>query len=371
MKTRATASVAILPLIRGIICLIVTAASTIHTVAILQLQGSAPRRNMQQSASTDFLSLNSAAVLQSIENHIFSMQVQRNIHKLFLSRVQFQGTEHTYPSLQYTFDGFWNSWKTELRNKSLFAGDNIERNMTIEVYSDRGKRLPDQAIIISGFEYGLANVALLLAQIMVDGIYADQCSILSSMPENKCAALSEKDRWSVPMKKWLTVQDYSFGDWDYKEQLVEYVNRGMNRLEYNPDSEVDYSFVHSVSGVFTVGCHDVDSEGKTGRCPQLSSGAVERMSQRRTAFSMALSALCIPRLREVELIDATLDYLKGRKEGFTQNLLLYKSGEDFYPSQRCKSLLSFKPHFEPVTQSFTYLLLLISICINSTIHMPL
>jgi hypothetical protein len=285
--------------------------------------------------------------------------------------VQFQGTEHTYPSLQYTFDGFWNSWKTELRNKSLFAGDNIERNMTIEVYSDRGKRLPDQAIIISGFEYGLANVALLLAQIMVDGIYADQCSILSSMPENKCAALSEKDRWSVPMKKWLTVQDYSFGDWDYKEQLVEYVNRGMNRLEYNPDSEVDYSFVHSVSGVFTVGCHDVDSEGKTGRCPQFSSGAVTRMSQRRTAFSMALSALCIPRLREVELRDATLDYLKGRKEGFTQNLLLYKSGEDFYPSQRCKSLLSFKPHFGPVTQSFTYLLLLISICINSTIHMPL
>lgn len=322
-----------------ILCLIrLVLASPLQPLEFSEDRTSLQRR-MQQSSPTDFLIQNSAAVLQSIENHLLSSPVQRNIHRLFLSRVQYQEEEHTYPSLQYTFDGFWNSWKSNMKNKLLFAGDNIERNMTIEIYSDRGKRLPDQAIIVSGFEYGLANMAGFLAQVMVDGIYADKCSTISAMPEAKCESLSEEERWAVPINKWQTVQDYSFRGWDYKEQLVEYVNGGMNRMEYTLDRKVDYSFIHSVSGVFTIGCHDVDSEGSRGNCPSSSSGIVKNLSERRTAFSMALSALRIPRLREVELVDTTLGYLKGRKDGFVNNLMLYQSGESFYPSQRCKSII--------------------------------
>lgn len=305
-----------------------------------QTEVSAPPRGMQQSSANDFLTLNSASVLKSIEDHIFSLQVQRNIHNVFLSRVQYKGEEHTYPSLQYTFNGFWNSWKSNMMKKVLFAGDELERNMTIVSYSDRGKRLPDQAIIISGFEYGLANMAAFLAQVMVDGIYSDECFLLSSTTENQCESLSEGERWAVPITKWQTVQDYTFGNWDYKTQLVEYVNAGMNRLEYNPDSKVDYSFIHSVSGIFSVGCHAVDSEGERGSCPSSSSGVVDKISQRRAAFSMALSALNIPRLREVELVDTTLEYLIGRKDGFVNNLLLFNRGEEIYHSQRCKFHIS-------------------------------
>ena len=323
----------------ALMCLIVTAGSPLLLPSESSHNDTAPHRIMQ-SSSTDFLTLNSAVVLQSIEDHLFSTPVQRNVHKLFLSRVQYKGEEHTYPSLQYTFNGFWSSWKTNMKSKLLFAGDNIERNRTIEVYSDRGKRLPDQAIIISGFEYGLANMAGFLAQIMVDGIYADQCSKLTATSEANCESASEEERWAVPIKQWQTVQDYSFRDWNYKDKLVEYVNGGMNRLEYDPNSKFDHSFINSVSGVFTIGCHDVNSEGSRGSCPSSSSGVVKDISQRKTAFSKALSALRIPRLREFELVDATLDHLKGRKDGFVDNLMLYKRGEGFYPSQRCECVVA-------------------------------
>ena len=221
--------------------------------------------------------------------------------------------------------------------KLLFAGDNLERNVTIVSYNERGKRLPDRAIIISGFEYGLANMAAFLAQAIVDGIYPDECSKLTSMSENKCQALTEEERWAVAIEKWLTVQDYSFRNWDYKEQLVAYVDGGMNRLEYHSGSRVDYSFIHSVSGVFRVDCHDVEDDGKSGsQCRSTSSGVIKDISQRRIAFSMALSALRIPRLREVELMETTLEYLKERKDGFVDNLLLFKRGNNLYASQRCE-----------------------------------
>jgi hypothetical protein len=336
-KTILTSTASLGVYLGAVLCLVSTTVSSPHPVQLPLIDGTAPPRNMQQSSSTDFLYLNFASVLQSIEDHLRSAPVQRNIHRLFQSRVQFGGEEHSYPSVQYTFDGFWSSWKDNMQNKLLIAGDNIERNMTVKVYSDRGKRLPDQAIIISGFEYGLANMAAFLAQAMVDGIYSDECSVLSSMAENQCSSLSEKERWAIPIKSWQKVQDYSNSNWDYKQQLVDYVDRGMNRLEYNPDHrKIDYGFIQSVSGVYQSGCHDVDSEGNIGSCPSSSSGLVGKMSQRRTAFATALSALCIPRLREIEIVKTTLEYLKGRKEGFVDNLLLYKRGEDLYPSQRCE-----------------------------------
>jgi hypothetical protein len=220
-----------------------------------------------------------------------------------------------------------------MENQLLFAGDDIERNLTIVSFDERGRPLPDQAIIVSGFEYGLANMAGFLAQAMVDGIYSDKCATLTSMTEEKCESLSEEERWNVPIKKWADqIQSYSSGQWDYKQQLVDFVDGGMNRLECIDNSKVDYSFIHSVSGVFNIGCHTVDYTGKGSGCPK--SGVVGNISQRRTAFSTALSALRIPRLREVELVDDTLDYLKGRKQGFEEDLLLYKNGEDFYRSQR-------------------------------------
>eukprot|EP00804_Cyclotella_cryptica_P017910 CCRYP_001289-RA/>CCRYP_001289-RA protein AED:0.06 eAED:0.06 QI:88/1/1/1/1/1/6/58/1097 len=297
----------------------------------------APQRSMQQQPSTDFLTLNSPSVLNSIESHLFSAPVQRHINKLFQSRIQYESEQHTYPSLLYTFDGFWNSWKKNIENKLLFAGDDMERNRTLVSYTDRGKRNPDQAIIVSGFEYGLANMAAYLSQVMVDGIYADKCSTLSSTTEAGCETLTEEERWDVPMKDWQRVQEYFSGGWDYRQQLVEYVDGGMNRMEYLEGEKVDYEFIQSVSGVFRIGCHNVDSMGESNGCPSSSSsssGVLENMSQRRTAFSTVLSVLRIPRLREVEVVQTTLEYLKGRKEGFEENLLLYKSGDQFYRSQR-------------------------------------
>ena len=228
-----------------------------------------------------------------------------------------------------------------MKNKVLFGGDTIERNMTIQSYADTGKRLPDQAIIISGFEYGLANMAAFLSQVMVDGIYVDECSSLTSMSENKCMELSEEEKWAVPIDKWQSeVQEYSLRNWNYKEQLIEFVNGGMNRLEYHDSNiKIDYSFIHSVSGVFRVGCHDVDTEGRRGNCPSSTKGTVRGMSERRTAFSVALSILRIPRLREMEVVQTTLENFKEFKEGFVENLLLYRSGEEFYPSQRCTCIV--------------------------------
>lgn len=224
-----------------------------------------------------------------------------------------------------------------MKNKLLFGGDAIERNMTIQSYADTGKRLPDQAIIVSGFEYGLANMAAFLSQVMVDGIYVDECSSLTSMSENKCKELSEEEKWAIPIDKWQSeVQEYSLRNWNYKEQLIEFVNGGMNRLEYHDSNiKIDYDFIHSISGIFRVDCHDVDTDGIRGNCPSSTKGAVRGMSERRTAFSVALGTLRIPRLREMEAVQTTLEYFKERKEGFMENLLLYRRGEEFYPSQRC------------------------------------
>eukprot|EP00956_Cyclotella_meneghiniana_P042405 scaffold248444_cov71-Cyclotella_meneghiniana.AAC.11 len=65
-------------------------------------------------------------------------------------------------------------------------------------------------------------MAAFLSQVMVDGIYVDECSSLTSMSENKCMELSEEEKWAIPIDKWQSeVQEYSLRNWNYKEQLIE------------------------------------------------------------------------------------------------------------------------------------------------------
>ncbi len=128
---------------------------------------------------------------------------------------------------------------------------------------------------------------------------------------------TEDLRWTVAMFEFAErVQRYSSSNWDYKEKLVEYVTNGMNLNEYYP-FELDNSFIHAVSSIVDRGCHNAPN------ClPYV--GEVNKLSQRREAFTIALSALKIPKFREQQVIDTTLEYMKASKSSFEEILLRYK-----------------------------------------------
>ena len=128
---------------------------------------------------------------------------------------------------------------------------------------------------------------------------------------------TEDLRWTVAMFEFAErVQRYSDSNWDYKEKLVKYVNNGMNMNEYYP-FDLDHSFIHEVSSIVDRGCHNAPN------ClPYV--GEVNKLTQRREALTIALSALKIPKFREQQVIDTTLEYLKSNKAGFEETLLRYK-----------------------------------------------
>jgi hypothetical protein len=139
------------------------------------------------------------------------------------------------------------------------------------------------------------------------------------------------------MFEWAErIQQYSANKngtsiWDYKEHLVQFVNEGMNMYEYYTD-KVDTdrynSFIHAVSSIVDRGCHN------SPYCPQ--GGPVDKLSQRRSAFTVALSALNIPAMRTELVVEQALDHLISRRDRIETNLLLYKTAQGFYPSQRYK-----------------------------------
>ena len=181
-------------------------------------------------------------------------------------------------------------------------------------------------------------------------------------PQVVCESNDEDLLWSVAMLEWAErVQRYhrssAYDDddeddddggssssssrvvWDYGEKLIEFVEGGMNSFEYYPRGEggggggaddMDrYSFIDAVSSIVDRGCHDAPNCEPYG-------GAVDKLSERRTAFAVALSALNIPTLRTELVVKQALDHLRSRKDGFESNLLLYKRDGGIYPSHRYK-----------------------------------
>jgi len=128
---------------------------------------------------------------------------------------------------------------------------------------------------------------------------------------------TEDLRWTVAMFEFAEkVQRYSNSNWDYKQKLVEYVSGGMNLNEYYP-FDLDHSFIHAVSSIVDRGCHNAPN------ClPYV--GEVTKLPQRREALTIALSALKVPKFREQQVIDTTLEYMKSSKSGFEETLLRYK-----------------------------------------------
>jgi hypothetical protein len=173
-------------------------------------------------------------------------------------------------------------------------------------------------------------------------------------PQSVCESNDEDLLWSVAMLEWAErVQRYrrsspsssSYNDedndyyddgvWDYGGKLVEFVDGGMNALIYYPDNEEFEehrdSFIDAVSSIVDRGCHYAPN------CePNYGIGKVAKLSERRTAFTVALSALRVPTMRNELMTEQALEHLRSRKDGFEANLLLYKRDEGIYPSQRYK-----------------------------------
>lgn len=140
--------------------------------------------------------------------------------------------------------------------------------------------------------------------------------------------------WSVAMFEWAErIQQYTSEEWgSYKENLVKFVNGGMNMYEYYSQktfTDVDNEFIHAVSSIVDRGCHN-------GPECDLYPGPVNKLSQRRQAFTVALSALHIPLSRNELVVEQVLDHLQSKRRGVENNLLLYKRGTGKYPSQRYK-----------------------------------
>ena len=152
-------------------------------------------------------------------------------------------------------------------------------------------------------------------------------------PEAICQEHDEDLLWSIAMFEWAErIQQYNTPEWDYKTQLVEFVNNGMNMFEYYANkgrTDVDNAFVHAVSSIVHRGCHN---DGDCSPYP----GPVHELVQRRLAFGMVLNALNIPTIRKELVVEQTLDHLKSGKEGIEGSLLMYKRGKGFFPSQRYK-----------------------------------
>eukprot|EP00571_Detonula_confervacea_P001264 CAMPEP_0172318412 /NCGR_PEP_ID=MMETSP1058-20130122/34795_1 /TAXON_ID=83371 /ORGANISM="Detonula confervacea, Strain CCMP 353" /LENGTH=1348 /DNA_ID=CAMNT_0013033243 /DNA_START=80 /DNA_END=4123 /DNA_ORIENTATION=+ len=451
-------------------------------------------RSMQSTPplppSTEFLTSNSRATIRAMEVHLFSPQVRNEMERIFQSRLEYDGKMHTFPSYKYTFAGFWRNWKRMMKDGIptgssnmgsggvggegkfvLFAGDEVERFANI-TRDPRNPRQGKREIQISGYEYGLANMAAFLSQVMVDSIYDDACderneqemidsegrptnvfsqsnacgqynssyqdlvcppseknmecppmpvektiqasldsgknafkcgptSIYPAMrnnpndlkrtdvegcswwgrgplntkgicsmgkvnhylgvkalnegritlstpgvfpdtdfcsnPESICTIHDEDLVWSVAMFEWAErIQQYrSSADgstvWDYKEKLVEFVNGGMNMVDYYTDevhTDRDNSFIHAISSIVDRGCHNAP------HC--FFYGEVNKLPQRRIAFTIALSALHIPTMRTELVVEQALDHLKSRKDRIESNLMLYKRDQGIFPSQRYK-----------------------------------
>ena len=182
-------------------------------------------------------------------------------------------------------------------------------------------------------------------------------------PQAVCGSDDEDLLWSVAMLEWAErVQRYRShpspphrdddggedGDggpfpssravWDYSEKLVEFVDGGMNSFEYYRPGEGgggdgggdgDRPFIDAVSSIVDRGCHDAPN------CePFFGNGAADKLSERRTAFTAALSALRIPTMRTELVVEQALDHLRSRRDGFESNLLLYKRDGGIHPSHR-------------------------------------
>jgi len=128
---------------------------------------------------------------------------------------------------------------------------------------------------------------------------------------------TEDLRWTVAMFEFAErVQRYSETNWDYKEKLIEFVNNGLNLNEFYP-FELDHSFIDAVSSIVDRGCHNAPN------CSPFE-GEVNKLRQRREALTIALSALQIPKFREQQVKETTLEHMKSRKSGFEETLLRYK-----------------------------------------------
>mmetsp|Transcript_949 Transcript_949/g.2041 ORF Transcript_949/g.2041 Transcript_949/m.2041 type:complete len:1224 (-) Transcript_949:127-3798(-) len=165
-------------------------------------------------------------------------------------------------------------------------------------------------------------------------------------PDAVCPIKEGKDTledrmWSVAMFEWAErVQRYRYSSedesssssWNYEEKLVEFVNGGMNMFEYytkDVDTDRDNSFIHAVSSIVDRGCHNAP------HCFQFG-GPVDKLPLRRTAFTIALSALNIPTMRKELVVEQTLDHLESKRDNIQTNLLLYKTKSGIYQSQRYK-----------------------------------
>ncbi|KAL7529805.1 hypothetical protein ACHAXR_003168, partial [Thalassiosira sp. AJA248-18] len=154
-------------------------------------------------------------------------------------------------------------------------------------------------------------------------------------PEAVCRTNDEDIMWSVAMFEWAErIQQYSAADgsFTYKDKLVEFVNGGMNMFEYYSDKvDIDKanSFIHAVSSIVDRGCHNAPY------CTPFE-GKVNKLPQRRVAFLVALSALNIPTIRTELVVEQALDHLKSKRDRVEANLLLYRTKEGIYPSERYK-----------------------------------
>mmetsp|Transcript_29382 Transcript_29382/g.69883 ORF Transcript_29382/g.69883 Transcript_29382/m.69883 type:complete len:1241 (+) Transcript_29382:412-4134(+) len=170
------------------------------------------------------------------------------------------------------------------------------------------------------------------------GTYADVNFCVT--PEAICLGNDEDMMWSVAMFKWAeTVQRYSSRNdktgetWDFKEELVKFVNGGMNTFEYYSEktfTDVDNVFIHKLSAVSNQGCHDLPE------CSPFINVTVPNLGERRTAFTIALSALQIPTMRHELNVEQALGHLIERKGTIEANILAYRTSNGFSKSLRYK-----------------------------------
>ena len=95
------------------------------------------------------------------------------------------------------------------------------------------------------------------------------------------------------------------------------------------DTDRDNSFIHAVSSIVDRGCHNAPHCFHSG-------GPVNKLPLRRLAFTVALSALNIPTMRTELVVEQALDHLKSKQDRIEKNLLLYKTKQGIFPSQRYK-----------------------------------
>ena len=163
------------------------------------------------------------------------------------------------------------------------------------------------------------------------GVFPD--TDFCTTPEAVCSNNDEDLMWSVAMFDWSErIQQYSSGDgsWIYKDELVKFVNEGMNMFEYySEDVDIDESnaFLHAVSSIVDKGCYN------SPYCTPFG-GEVNKLSQRRVAFLVALSALNIPHMRTELVVEQAMDHVKSKKDRVEANLLLYRTKDGIFPSQR-------------------------------------